>query len=134
MAACSVQARSLLSTGQPASVVLGARPRCPARQAKQLKVYAFKTAERGASGLDVNGMRPTSPAAWQIMREQLRARKVRRARANSVALLQLLYAFRFAKRCTARDELHRTLAHSSAGEDDFSTGAALCQREGRSNH
>lgn len=45
-------------------------------RSRKLSVEAFKTSERGASGLDVNGMRPTSPAAWNIMREQLRARKV----------------------------------------------------------
>jgi len=76
MTAYNVQARNFLSTGQPAIAVLSSRPRCSARQRSQVQVHAFKTVERGASGLDVNGMRPTSPAAWQIMRAQLRERKV----------------------------------------------------------
>ena len=38
--------------------------------------FSTQTADRGSSGLDVKGMRPTSPAAWEIMRNILRDRKV----------------------------------------------------------
>jgi hypothetical protein len=46
------------------------------RSARSAPIRAFQGTERGASGLDVKGLRPTSPAAWAIMRDTLRSRKV----------------------------------------------------------
>ena len=77
MAVYGVHSRGSLSILKPSAPGLSGRSRSVPRQSKQPLIQAFKTAERGASGLDVNGMRPTSPAAWQIMREELRARRVR---------------------------------------------------------
>lgn len=36
-----------------------------------------QTVSRGASGLDIQGLRPTSPAAWRIVSDFLRSQKVR---------------------------------------------------------
>lgn len=77
MAVYGVHSRGSLSILKPSAPGLSGRSRPVPRQSRQPLIQAFKTAERGASGLDVNGMRPTSPAAWQIMREELRARRVR---------------------------------------------------------
>lgn len=39
-------------------------------------MVAFKTQDRGASGLDINGQRPTSPGAWNVIKDSLRTNKV----------------------------------------------------------
>ncbi len=58
----------------PVQVHQARRTRC--RSTRSVIVRAFQGTERGASGLDVKGLRPTSPAAWAIMRDTLRSRKV----------------------------------------------------------
>ena len=133
MAVYGVHSRGSLSILKPPAPELSGRSRPVPRQSKQPLVQAFKTAERGASGLDVNGMRPTSPAAWQIMREELRARRVRSLPAHysfHIAFLSAAWCMLGYQELSSFLRTHGSNPRVlSTGEDDIAAGGAICSGE-----